>query len=115
MNPVTVCDRWLASMSDDDRRDYPAVAVAYRALHCHRTGARPDAADGRARRELRPAGMPGEPHWGRTEWRRHAAILLSLAAVTRDEWARRWYVERANDALNYADGAPVPDALRVAE
>lgn len=115
MHPVAVCDRWLASMTDDDRRDSQAVAVAYRALHCHRTGARPDVVDGQARRDLRPSGLPGEPHWGRPEWRRHAAILLSLAAETRDTVARAWLIERASAALDYADGAPVPDALRVAE
>lgn len=115
MTPLSVCDRWLSSMTDDDRRDYPAVGVTYRALICLRAGTRPDAVDGQARRELRPSGMPGEPHWGRPEWRRHAAILLSLAAETRDEWARRWYTERASAALDYADGAPVPDSLRVAE
>lgn len=115
MNPLSVCDRWLANMSDDDRRDFPAVGVAYRALLCHRADTRPDAADGVARRELRPAGMPGEPHWGRPEWRRHAAMLLSLAAQTRDPVMQQWFTERASAALDYADGAPVPDALRVTE
>ncbi len=115
MNPVPVCDRWLASMTDEDRGDRPAVSVAYRALHCHRTGTRPDAVDGQARRELRPSGMPGEPHWGRPEWRRHAAILLSLAADTLDPVSRQWLIERASAALDCADRAPVPDTLRGAE
>lgn len=108
MHPVTVCERWLASMTDNDRRDSPAVAVAYRALNCHRTGARPDRIDGQARRDLRPRGQPGEPHWGRPAWRRHAAILLSLAAETRDTIARAWLTERASAALDHADGSPLP-------
>ena len=108
MHPVTVCDRWLSSMTDEDRGDRPAVSVAYRALHLHRAGARPDAADGQARRDLRPSGLPGSPHWGRPEWRRHAATLLSLAAETRDPVARAWLIERANDALDVVEATPCP-------
>lgn len=109
MTPLSVCERWLDTMTDDDRRDSPAVAVAYRALNCHRTGARPDRLDGQARRDLRPNGVPGEPHWGRPAWRRHAAILLSLAAETRDPVARQWLTERANDALDTVEATcPAP-------